>query len=308
MLLKPFREVFTEESCDVKKSNISAVAQWSNQIFAQKDTLLQRRNWNSRMIPKDIKRLREFFYRMSAQALSNHCNSIKTIGGEKWLGGCGFLNGEKLVCMDRLYQDLQENGIQNCLIYSFGVGKVQQNCLNQSLTSFHILFCGLGDEWSFETKMAEMGCMVHAYDPTVTLPPNSTHLKFYPMGLGHQDDPENSKMPILTLQTILEQNGDSDKQITYLKLDIEQAEIQVMEQLISTEIFNQVSQIGIEVHTGELESRGQILNGLSSLLKSFYHLHSKGFRLVYYYPNDCMHKSYDSEGIFYNFFDLLFTK
>ena len=156
--------------------------------------------------------------------------------------------------------------------------------------------------------MAEMGCMVHAYDPTVTLPPNSTHLKFHPMGLGHQDDPENSEMPTLTLQTILEQNGDADKPITYLKLDIEQAEIQVMEQLRSTEIFDKVSQIGIEIHTGELESQGQVLNGLSSLLKSFYHLHSKGFRLVYYYPNDCMHKSYDSEGIFYNFFDLLFTK
>ena len=89
--------------------------------------------------------------------------------------------------------------------------------------------------------MAEMGCMVHAYDPTVTLPPNSTHLKFYPMGLGHQDDPENSEMPTLTLQTILEQNGDADKPITYLKLDIEQAEIQVMEQLRSTEIFDKVS-------------------------------------------------------------------
>ena len=129
------------------------------------------------------------------------------------------------------------------------------------------------------------------------------------MGLGHEDDPHNSEMPVLTLQTILEQNGDANKPITYLKLDIEQAEIKVMEQLRSTKIFEeQISQIGIEVHTGELESEGQIVNGLSSLLKSFYHLHSKGFRLVYYYPNGCMHKSYDIEGIFYNFFDLLFTK
>ena len=280
--------VFTEErTCDIVKTtahNASVVAQWANQIFTQTDQLLGRRNWNSKLIPKDKKRLREFFYRMSAQPFANHCNIIKTIGGQQWLGGCGFINGEKLVCMDKLYQDLQRS---DCLVYSFGVG----------------------DEWSFESMMAEMGCMVHAYDPTVNLPPNSTNLKFYPMGLGHEDDPYNSEMPVLTLQTILEQNGDANKPITYLKLDIEQAEIKVMEQLRSTKIFEeQISQIGIEVHTGELESEGQIVNGLSSLLKSFYHLHSKGFRLVYYYPNGCMHKSYDIEGIFYNFFDLLFTK
>ena len=36
------------------------------------------------------------------------------------MGGCGFLDGEKLICMDGLYEDVINN---NCLVYSFGVGK-----------------------------------------------------------------------------------------------------------------------------------------------------------------------------------------
>ena len=156
--------------------------------------------------------------------------------------------------------------------------------------------------------MAEFGCVVHSYDPTVELPDNSTNLNFYSMGLGPTDDPKNTKMPVLTLETLLKQNGDWQKPITYLKLDIEQSEIRVMEQLMKTDILDSVSQIGIEVHTGELYGEPAQTWGLSSLLKSFYYLHSKGFRLVYYYPNGCMHKSYDTEETFYSFFDLLWTK
>ena len=169
---------------------------------------------------------------------------------------------------------------------------------------------GIGPEWSFETRMAEMGCMVHSYDPTVELPKNSTNLNFYSMGLGPRDDPKNAGMPILTLETLLKQNGDWQKPITYLKLDIEQAEIEVMAQIIEqTNILELVTQIGIEVHTGELYGEPAIARGLSSLLKTFYYLHSTlGFRLVYYYPNGCMHKSYDIEGTYYSFFDLLWTK
>ena len=45
---------------------------------------------------------------------------------------CGFLDGEKLLCMDGLYEALEQ---KNCLVYSFG----------------------LADDWDFEIFMAELG-------------------------------------------------------------------------------------------------------------------------------------------------------
>ena len=112
-----------QENCDLrpKKSNYSDIAKWSNELFKTKDATLKSRHWNSKVIPKTLKRLREFFYKMSAQPFSNHCNIIKNIGGDKWMGGCGFPDGEKFVCMDKLYQDIQDH---KCLVYSFGIGQV----------------------------------------------------------------------------------------------------------------------------------------------------------------------------------------
>ena len=119
-----------QDHCDLspKKFNYSEIAQWSKDLFKTKDSTIMSRHWNSKMIPKTLKRLREFFYKMSAQPFTNYCNIIKNIGGDKWLGGCGFPDGEKFVCMDKLYKDIQEN---QCLVYSFGIGH----------------------EWSFETRM-----------------------------------------------------------------------------------------------------------------------------------------------------------
>ena len=56
---------------------------------------------------------------MTTEIFQSECQIFKRISG-KWLGGCGFLDGEKLICMDGLYEDVITT---NCLVYSFGVGK-----------------------------------------------------------------------------------------------------------------------------------------------------------------------------------------
>ena len=83
------------------------------------DKQRQKKNWSSGIIPDEIEPLRDFFYRMSAETFQGHCNIFKKLSG-KWLPGCGFLDGEKLICMDGLYEDVINN---ECLVYSFGVGK-----------------------------------------------------------------------------------------------------------------------------------------------------------------------------------------
>ena len=70
------------------------------------------------------------YYQLASLISSNGCNVLKKMAGH-WIK-CGFLDGEKLMCMDGLYQAVQ-NG--TCLVYSFG----------------------LGDDWDFEIFMAELG-------------------------------------------------------------------------------------------------------------------------------------------------------
>ena len=53
--------------------------------------------------------------------------------------GCNEVEGQKTVCLDKLYEDIRRG---ECLVYSFGIG----------------------DEFSFELAMANMGCQVRAFD------------------------------------------------------------------------------------------------------------------------------------------------
>ena len=73
------------------------------------------------------------YYQLTSLVSSNGCNVVKKMAGS-WMK-CGFLDGEKLLCMDNLY-----NAIQNgtCLVYSFGIA----------------------DDWTFEISMAALGCKV----------------------------------------------------------------------------------------------------------------------------------------------------
>ena len=73
--------------------------------------------------------------------LQSVCTVGKFFGGG-WMGGCGALDGNKYVCLDQFYEDVLTG---NCLIYSFGIA---------------------GD-WTFEEAMADIGCIIRAFDPTI---------------------------------------------------------------------------------------------------------------------------------------------
>ena len=74
---------------------------------------------------------KDHYYKTVTLTDQNTCHIIKQIAG-RWIGQCGFLDGEKYICIDRLYSALQ-NG--TCLVYSFG----------------------LADDWDFEIWMASLG-------------------------------------------------------------------------------------------------------------------------------------------------------
>ena len=74
---------------------------------------------------------KDHYYKTVSSTDQSSCNIVKQIAG-KWGDQCGFLDGEKYICIDRLYPALQ-NG--TCLVYSFG----------------------LADDWDFEIWMASLG-------------------------------------------------------------------------------------------------------------------------------------------------------
>ena len=93
---------------------------------------------------------------------------------------------------------------------------------------------GIGEDWIFEEQMADFGCKVHAYDPVIEELPKSSkkNLHFYPIGIGPYDGVSQNNLTLRKLSTLLRENEDENRPITYLKLDVEKAEWQVLEQLI----------------------------------------------------------------------------
>ena len=56
-------------------------------------------------------------------------------------------------------------------------------------------------------------------------------------------------MPVVTLREAMKMHGDEDKEITYLKVDVEGAEFYALPEMVKSGIFSQVRQMGIEMHT-----------------------------------------------------------
>ena len=107
--------------------------------------------------------IREKFYHLTGQTFETQCMVIKKFGGN-WNPDMKIVDGEKPVCLDKIYHDLQ-NG--NCLVYSFGVG----------------------DEFSFEVAMADLGCTVRAFDLNIDTKDKSFvshhNITFSLTGLSH---------------------------------------------------------------------------------------------------------------------------
>ena len=110
-----------------------------------------------------------------------------------------------------------------------------------------------------------------------------------------------------TLEDIITENDDVDKNINYLKIDIEGSEFKALPQwLENPEIMNKIDQIQIEIHTQirpgvfHINSK-QGLEELSVFLEAIQTMSKKyGFRIIDYFSNTCMSKNINSKGERYN--------
>lgn len=233
-------------------------------------------------------------------SVQTHSNSV--VYREEFEPGSG-MDGTKFICLDELYKDLIS---QRCLIYSFG----------------------LSDDWTFEENMANFGCKVRAFDPTVDEKLNGDknnnirkNLIFSKQGIYHdskskQDFGGDSLQSAFTLEDTIERFNDSSNTITVLKMDVEGEEMWTIPQILETDVLKNVKQIHIEVHVNEKNLIWTTENThfnyhhyLSSFMKAIQKTVSVyGFRLIFYGPNELIERHLSQGSQYYSLFDIVLCK
>ncbi|XP_071522723.1 probable methyltransferase-like protein 24 isoform X4 [Panulirus ornatus] len=89
------------------------------------------------------------------------CREMRYFGGR--VSPSGLVDGDKAVCLAPVF-DITPG---DCIVYSFGIS----------------------NEWSFDDAMAQFGCQVYAFDPTMGVADHnkSERVHFYNLGLGPSD-------------------------------------------------------------------------------------------------------------------------
>ena len=135
--------------------------------------------------------------------------------------------------------------------------------------------------------MAELGCTVRGYDPEVKDVRNPHKNMHFHQGVIADYTDKFDKAQ--TFQNMLDINGDEDKNITYVKMDIEHNERSVFLQLFTGNILRRIDQIGVEIHAGHIKklTKHQLMEIFKTNLTIYYKLfHKYGFRygsLYFYY-------------------------
>ena len=191
------------------------------------------------------------YYQVIMNPLQEACNSMRKIGLGSWVVS-GY-DGHKFVCMD----DLTGVDANNCVVLSFGIAH----------------------ETSFEREMNALGCVIHGYDHSISKKARESQENrkngFFIYGKGI-DTKASKKMT--TLEAELDKLGLRDKNITYLKMDIEGAEKPVLLNWIDSGLLKNVQQLGVEFHnvkSDNVQVFWDIVEGL----------YRQGFRLMTFAPN-----------------------
>jgi FkbM family methyltransferase len=155
--------------------------------------------------------------------------------------------GEHALCNTKEMQLAQKDG--SCLVYGVGIF----------------------NDWRFEKTMAQLGCEVHAFDPTISKPPteepNLPNLHFHQWGLAGQTDlhgehevhgsiaavsaggegENTTTAPMMSLVDIMQKLGHAGRNLTVLKADCEGCEWEAL-QAVPKELWQRIGQLSLELH------------------------------------------------------------
>ncbi|XP_014328193.1 methyltransferase-like protein 24 [Xiphophorus maculatus] len=180
----------------------------------------------------------------------------------------GASTGDWAVCLDPKFSITHRMKSKNCRVYSFGLG---------------------ADDHSMEHFLAQSGCEVHCFDPSLEQPHlQKAEMWFHRISVDWRD-PSPAFVPKRQankkLATILDDFGHRD--VDVLKADMESAEWKILENLVLEGVLDSVGQLLLELHLhwAGFEVAGDdpsVVRFWFSLLKE---LEQAGFRLFHVHSN-----------------------
>jgi hypothetical protein len=112
---------------------------------------------------------------------------------------------------------------------------------------------------------------------------------------------------VMTLKDAVASMGDTGKVISYLKVDIEGSETSAIPEWVESGILSQVTQVGIELHTGLTAfGRKDLAVKFSKILETMKMLHRAGFHLISKSNNDCVGKNDDIKKRYLSLVEVVF--
>ena len=115
--------------------------------------------------------------------------------------------------------------------------------LDHALSTSVVYSCGINDDVSWDLDMAALGCQVYQFDHTIdALPVQHPNFHWSKLAIMPKSEPGAT-----SLADAIAQNGHGDRDDLILKMDIEDAEWDVLGAL-DDKVLSQFSQIVIELH------------------------------------------------------------
>ncbi|KAK7076812.1 hypothetical protein SK128_009020 [Halocaridina rubra] len=237
------------------------------------------------VMPKQIKRyarsldhprfhkVDDFYTWMESAETS--CRKMVRIGGTSCQRTFDY---DKMVCFDPDVALIPKN----CTVYSFGIGHDQ----------------------TFDDMMNHYGCDVYMFDPTINYTDLNRNLqpreKFFPLGLDAKHYSINHNVEYLesnttevivgeymTYDRIQEAIGHQNKTVHYLKMDIENAEWEVLPYMFHKGLLSGTLQLAIEIHTMDIIKlpKDEVIGKLEAYWTILQELEKQGFHRTHYRPN-----------------------
>ena len=136
---------------------------------------------------------------------------------------------------------------------------------------------GISDNVSWDDDMANLGYQIFMYDMTIEdLPKHRPEFHFFKQGIGYKKDPEQM---LDTLEHFIKFNGHENQRHMILKMDVEGAEWDFLEQ-VSTDTLEQFDQLIFEFHwlvfRTNFEQRARMLTLLRKINQTHQIVHLHG--------------------------------
>ncbi|CAH1786682.1 unnamed protein product [Owenia fusiformis] len=175
------------------------------------------------------------------------------------------------------YGHWKDGGWDICVTPPFGLS--EDNCIVYSF--------GIGLDWSFDDALAKRKrCEIYSFDPTIGKKRHKRgdYIHFFDIGLEDKNRKNSSKgFETKTFDTIIKENGHTNKIIDMLKVDIEGSEWAVIPNMFKTGMLHNIKQLAMEIHTF---GRNTSIEFYKRAYRAMEMLDKAGFRRYYSEPND----------------------